>query len=304
MDTLVLVPTYNERENLAALVPRILALTGFRILVLDDASPDGTGVLAARLSWQYEGRVQVIHRPRKEGLGRAYVDGMRHALEQSPDLVCQMDADGSHDVNDLPRLVAAAHDCDLVIGSRYVAGGALVNWPWHRVALSRAANTYFRAVMRMGVHDCTAGMRCWKPATLARLSLDTLRSNGYSFQVETLYRTLALGCRVREVPITFTERQRGSSKMDGRVMLEAFTLPWRLRRSASTGAYAAASQDTQRQYAHSTEQDQRHATSVFDRETAGVSAAGAVGDRSAHRGGGLRDLDTPAQGRARNIRRG
>jgi dolichol-phosphate mannosyltransferase len=232
MDTVVLVPTYNERENLAALVPRILALTGFRILVLDDASPDGTGELASRLSRQYEGRVHVIHRPRKEGLGRAYVDGMRQALEQSPDLVCQMDADGSHDVDDLPRLVAAARDCDLVIGSRYVTGGALVNWPWHRLALSRTANAYLRTMMRMGVHDCTAGMRCWKPATLARLSIDTLSSTGYAFQVETLYRTLALGCRVREVPITFTERQHGSSKMNARIMLEAFTLPWRLRKGA------------------------------------------------------------------------
>jgi dolichol-phosphate mannosyltransferase len=155
---------------------------------------------------------------------------MRHALEQSPDLVCQMDADGSHDVDDLPRLVAAARDCDLVIGSRYVAGGALVNWPWHRLALSRTANAYLRTMMRMGVHDCTAGMRCWKPATLTRLSIDTLSSAGYAFQVETLYRTLALGCRVREVPITFTERQRGSSKMDAGVMFEALTLPWRLRK--------------------------------------------------------------------------
>ena len=286
MDTVVLVPTYNERDNLAALVPRILALTGFRILVLDDASPDGTGELASRLSRQYEGRVHVIHRPRKEGLGRAYVDGMRHALEQRPDLVCQMDADGSHDVDDLPRLVAAARDCDLVIGSRYVDGGALVNWPWHRRALSRIANAYIRTVVGMGgVHDCTSGMRCWKSSTIARLSLDTLTSHGYAFQVETLYRTLALRCRVREVPITFTERQRGSSKMDARVMLESFALPWRLQKPA---------------YAQPNEQDQRHATSVYDRAAAGLSTAGDVGVRSAHRGGGLRGLDTPAQGSARN----
>jgi len=291
MDTVVLVPTYNERENLAVLVARVLALTGFRILVLDDASPDGTGALASQLSRRHEGRVQVIHRPRKEGLGRAYIDGMRRALEQRPDFICQMDADGSHDVDDLPRLVAAARDCDLVIGSRYVTGGALVNWPWHRVALSRTANAYIRAVVRIAVHDCTAGMRCWKPATLARLSLDTFSSTGYAFQVETLYRTLALGCRVREVPITFTERQRGTSKMDARVMLEAFALPWRLRKPASRLEPAPKRK----------EQDQRHATSVHDRDT-GVSTAAAVGERSAHRGGGLGSLDAPAQGRARDIR--
>jgi len=230
MDIVVLVPTYNERDNLAALVSRVLALDGFRILVLDDASPDGTGALAAELSRQHHGRVQVVHRPRKEGLGRAYVDGMRRALAQHPDLVCQMDADGSHDVDDLPRLVAAARDCDVAIGSRYVAGGATVNWPLYRSALSLAANAYVRTVLRLGIHDCTGGMRCWNPAVIARLSIDTVTSNGYAFQVETLFRALALGCHVREVPITFTERQYGSSKMSAGIMLEAFTLPWRLRR--------------------------------------------------------------------------
>jgi dolichol-phosphate mannosyltransferase len=177
---------------------------------------------------------------------------MQRALAQHPDFVCQMDADGSHDVDDLPRLVAAAQECDLAIGSRYVAGGALVNWPWHRVALSRTANVYMRTMLRMGVHDCTAGLRCWSPALLARLSLDTLTSNGYAFQVETLYRALTLGSRVREVPITFTERQRGSSKMTTQVMLEALMLPWRLRTQvrqpdpAGVSEFSAAPSRTQR----------------------------------------------------------
>jgi dolichol-phosphate mannosyltransferase len=253
MDIAVLVPTYNERENLAALVPRVLALDGFRMLVLDDASPDGTGALASTLSRQHQGRVEVVHRPRKEGLGRAYVDGMRRALAQRPDFICQMDADGSHDAGDLPRLVAAARDCDVVIGSRYVAGGSTVDWPFHRAALSMAANAYIRAVLKLGVHDCTAGMRCWKPAAIDRLSIDTLTSSGYAFQVETLCRALALGCRVREVPITFSERRHGSSKMSAAIMVEAFTLPWRLRKPmwrpalAVPDDYSPVAQSTQRQ---------------------------------------------------------
>lgn len=232
MDVLVLVPTYNERDNLAALVLRVIAHPGFRVLVLDDASPDGTGELAARLSREHEGRVEVVHRPRKEGLGRAYVDGMRRALAQSPDLICQMDADGSHDAGDLPRLVCASHNCELVIGSRYVAGGTSVNWPWHRSVLSRTANAYVRMVLGISVHDCTAGLRCWRPDVIARLSLDTLTSTGYAFQVEMLHRALALGCRVREVPITFSERKHGCSKMTAAVMLESLRMPWRLRKPA------------------------------------------------------------------------
>jgi len=252
MDTLVLVPTYNERDNLANLVSRIVALPGYRVMVLDDASPDGTGEIAAGLSRRYQGRVDVVHRPRKEGLGRAYVDGMRRPLAQAPDLICQMDADGSHDVGELPRLVEAAADSDLVIGSRYLPGGALVNWPWHRAALSRWANAYVRTILRIGIRDCTAGMRCWNPAVLSRVSLETLTSTGYAFQVETLSRALALGCRVREVPITFTERRHGSSKMTAAVMLESLAMPWRLRwpagRSGGAKEFSAVPESTTRQH--------------------------------------------------------
>src|SRR5262245_39573389 len=212
MDVAVLIPTYNERENLALLAPRVLALPGFRIVVVDDASPDGTGAVADALGRTWPGRVEVLHRAGKDGLGRAYVAGMRYALAQRPDFICQMDADGSHDAADLPRLVAAARDADLVIGSRYVDGGALVNWPWHRRALSVTANAYIRRAMRLEVRDCTAGFRCWRPAALERIQVATLRSNGYAFQVETLYRTVHTGGRVREVPIVFTEREQGRSK--------------------------------------------------------------------------------------------
>ena len=233
MDVLVLVPTYNERENIDVLASRVLALPGYRMLVIDDASPDGTGERADNLSRESNGRLQVLHRSRKEGLGRAYVAGMRRALTEHPDLICQMDADGSHDAADLPRLVSAARDCDLVIGSRYVAGGALAGWSKYRLALSRLGNAYVRAALGLQVSDCTTGMRCWQPETLVRLSLETLQSNGYAFQVETLYRTLMNGGRVCEVPITFTDRTRGSSKVSGAVVLESLVLPWRIRSGAA-----------------------------------------------------------------------
>lgn len=229
MSVLVIVPTYNERENLLWLVPRILAHDGYRVLVVDDGSPDGTGEVADALHCAHPSRVSVLHRKRKEGLGPAYVAGMRRALTLGAPFICQMDADGSHDPLDLPRLVAAASDADLVIGSRYVDGGALRNWPWHRVALSTSANWYIRRVTGMAIRDCTAGFRCWTAAMLARINVDTLRSNGYGFQVETLYRTCGLGGRVREIPIVFTERVRGRSKMSGRIVGEAALLPWRLR---------------------------------------------------------------------------
>ena len=238
MDIVVLVPTYNERENLAVLARRVLANRGYRLLVIDDASPDGTGELAEALKRDWPGRVDVLHRARKDGLGRAYVAGMQRALAEAPDLICQMDADGSHDAADLPRLAEAAHDCEVVIGSRYAPGGALVGWPRRRAVLSRVGNAYVRLAMRLPIRDCTAGLRCWRPSTLARISLETVRSNGYAFQVEMLYRTVMLGGRARELPITFTDRTHGSSKMSSRVILEALALPWRVRSMAVRPASA------------------------------------------------------------------
>ncbi|HVZ20215.1 MAG TPA: polyprenol monophosphomannose synthase [Vicinamibacterales bacterium] len=229
MSVVVIVPTYNERENLPRLVPRILAHEGYRVLVVDDGSPDGTGEVADGLQAAHPGRVQVLHRAVKDGLGTAYVAGMRHALLARPDFVCHMDADGSHDAADLPRLVAAAETSDLVLGSRYVPGGGLRNWPWYRRALSAGANRYVRWVTGMTLRDCTAGFRCWRAEMLARIDIDALRANGYGFQVETLFRAVALGGRVREVPIVFTERTEGASKMTARIIIESAILPWQLR---------------------------------------------------------------------------
>jgi dolichol-phosphate mannosyltransferase len=240
MDAVVLIPTYNERDNIALLLPRVLAHPGFRVVVIDDASPDGTGDVAEQVARTSQGRVEVLHRTSKDGLGRAYVAGMRHALRQAPDFICHMDADGSHDADDLPRLAAAAANADLAIGSRYVPGGALVNWPWYRRALSAGANLYVRATIGLPVHDCTAGFRCWRRDLLATIDVETLKTNGYAFQVETLWRATAAGARITEVPIVFTERREGRSKMSARVMVEAAALPWRLRGMRRGPSWSAA----------------------------------------------------------------
>jgi dolichol-phosphate mannosyltransferase len=161
-------------------------------------------------------------------LGRAYVDGFRTAIKEAVDVVCQMDADLSHDPRQLPHLIAAARDADVVIGSRYIPGGQIVNWPKRRELLSRFANVYVRAITRLKTHDCTAGYRCWLRGTLARLPLDRFISDGYSFQIETLFSAARLGCRIVEIPITFVERQEGQSKVSRGVLIESAITPWRL----------------------------------------------------------------------------
>jgi dolichol-phosphate mannosyltransferase len=226
--TLVIVPTYNERDNLPLLVEALLRLAGVQVLVVDDGSPDGTGEEADRLAAQSGGRMQVLHRQGPRGLGRSYIDGMRAALTTGATVICQMDADFSHDPADVPRLAAAAADADLVIGSRYVAGGQLRNWPWHRRVLSAFANRYVRAITRLPVYDTTSGFRCWRRDLLARLPLDRIASDGYAFQVETTWHARGLGARIREVPITFVERRQGASKLSGRVIAESALLPWQL----------------------------------------------------------------------------
>ncbi|MBE3134562.1 MAG: polyprenol monophosphomannose synthase [Acidobacteria bacterium] len=225
---LVIIPTYNERENLDPLVRQILARPAYRVMVVDDASPDGTGLLADRLAHEFPGRIEVMHRTGRRGLGRSYVEGMRHALATDADLICQMDADFSHDPKYLPDLVAAADRYDLVIGSRYVRGISVVNWPLRRVILSSFANWYVRAITRLDLRDCTAGFRCWRREALARIPLDRIVSDGYAFVVETAYEAARRGCRIGEVPIIFVERREGMSKITPGVLAESVVMPWRL----------------------------------------------------------------------------
>jgi dolichol-phosphate mannosyltransferase len=227
-DVVVVVPTYNERDNLPILAEGILAHPGFRLLVVDDGSPDGTGAVADELARAHPGRVDVLHRTGARGLGRSYIDGLRRALESGADLIFQMDADLSHNPEYLPAFAAAAADFDVVIGSRYLTGVSVVNWPLHRIVLSAFANRYVRAVTRISVTDCTSGFRCWRREALARLPLESMVSNGYAFIVEMLFEASRRGCRIGEVPIIFIERRQGQSKVSARVLAESLIVPWRL----------------------------------------------------------------------------
>lgn len=229
---LVVIPTYNERDNLPLIAAAVLERPNYRLLVVDDGSPDGTGAVADDLAARAGGRLSVLHRTGPRGFGRSYLEGFARALEEPVELICQMDADFSHDPGELPSLVEAAREQDVVIGSRYVTGGRVVNWPIHRIALSTLANFYIRAVLRLPVRDSTAGFRCWRREALARMPLDRIESNGYAFQIETAWEAAQRGLRIGEVPITFVERRRGQSKMSWAIVLEALVLPWRLRRRA------------------------------------------------------------------------
>jgi dolichol-phosphate mannosyltransferase len=229
MNVLVVVPTYNERENLPVLAAGILAYDGFRLLVVDDGSPDGTGSVADQLAQQYPGRVAVLHRSGPRGLGRSYVDGLQQAVaDTAVDYVCQMDADLSHNPEYLPELVAAAATHDVVIGSRYLNGVSVVNWPLNRIILSAFANRYIRVVTRLAATDCTSGYRCWRREALARLPLAGMVSDGYAFLVEMLFEAKRRQFRIAEVPIIFVERRVGQSKLSSSVLLESLVMPWRL----------------------------------------------------------------------------
>lgn len=225
---LVVIPTYNERANLPVLVRGLMQHDNVRVLVVDDQSPDGTGQVADELGKEFAGRVSVLHRTGKKGFGRSYIDGLQHALAEPVDVLCQMDADLSHDPRHLPDLIAATADADVAIGSRYIPGGAIVNWPKRRRILSRVANIYIRAVTQLAARDCTSGYRCWRRSALAALPLDRFISDGYSFLVEMLFVASRGGCRITEVPITFVERREGESKVSKAVLIESAITPWRL----------------------------------------------------------------------------
>jgi dolichol-phosphate mannosyltransferase len=228
MDIQVIIPTFNERENLPSLVRAILARDGYRVMVVDDNSPDGTGELADTLAREFPGRIDVVHRTGPRGLGRSYVEGLQRALAGTADVICQMDADWSHDPQYLPALVNATATHDVVIGSRYLQGVSVVNWPIRRLILSTFANRYIRAITRLSPHDCTSGYRCWRREALALVPLHQVVSDGYAFLVELLYEASRRGARVGEVPIIFVERRQGVSKMSTHVMLESALTPWRL----------------------------------------------------------------------------
>ena len=218
----ICLPTYNERENLEAMVSALgeVLPEDSRILVIDDNSPDGTGEIADRLAAEL-GNVEVLHRPRKEGLGPAYLAGFRRALGLGADLVLEMDCDFSHDPADVPRLLAAADGADLVLGSRYVPGGGTKNWGVLRRVVSRVGSLYAQVLLGLRVRDLTGGFKCYRRAVLETIDLDAIKSKGYAFQIETTYRAIRAGFRVAEVPIVFVDRQVGGSKMSNSIVLEA-----------------------------------------------------------------------------------
>ncbi len=219
---MVCLPTYNEAENLEPMLRALGEVLGpdDRVLVIDDNSPDGTGELADRLATELEA-VEVLHRPRKEGLGPAYLAGFQRALELGAELVVEIDCDFSHDPADVPRLIDAAGDADLVLGSRYVPGGSVENWGAVRRAISAGGSLYARLLLGVPVRDLTGGFKCFRRAVLEAIDLDAIHSRGYAFQIETTYRALRRGFRVREIPIRFVDRELGGSKMSRTIVLEA-----------------------------------------------------------------------------------
>jgi dolichol-phosphate mannosyltransferase len=242
LDTWLVVPTYNEAENLERFVrtvlPQLASAAGeHRVLIVDDSSPDGTGEIADRLAAELE-PVEVLHRAEKDGLGRAYAAGFELALAEGAELVMQMDVDFSHDPQHIPALIAAAADADLVLGSRYVAGGGVADWGLTRRLLSRGGSWYARTVLGVPVKDLTGGFKCFRRDLLERLAPASFQSAGFGFQVEVTYRALRAGARVREVPIRFRDRQVGDSKMSSRIVLEALWRVVALRLRADRPAFA------------------------------------------------------------------
>ena len=233
----ICLPTYNERENLEHMIEAlegVLDTSTDRVLVIDDGSPDGTGEIADRLAAEHAW-VSVLHRETTEGIGPAYIAGFRRALEEGAELVLEMDCDFSHDPADVPRLIEAAADADLVLGSRYARGGGTANWGLVRRVVSRGGCLYAQVILGLRVRDLTGGFKCFRRSALEAIDLDALSAHGYAFQIETTYRIVRAGLRVQEVPITFVERRAGASKMTGSIVTEAMVTVPLLRLRALTG---------------------------------------------------------------------
>lgn len=229
MEKLVIVPTYNERDNIPTLLDQLLALPyGLEVLVVDDNSPDGTGDLVAARA-ESDSRVHLLRRAGKLGLGSAYVAGFKYAIERGAEYVFEMDADFSHDPKAIGEFLEAVRESDLVLGSRYLHGVTVVHWPLSRLILSYSANLYTRLITGLPVYDATGGFKCFRRKALLAVDLDQVRSDGYAFQIEMTYKVWRLGLRIKEIPITFVDRRAGVSKMDRRIVWEAAWLVWRLR---------------------------------------------------------------------------
>jgi dolichol-phosphate mannosyltransferase len=229
MKTLVLIPTYNEKDNLPILVADLMSIPDVDVMVLDDQSPDGTGKIADELGIRFPGRVQALHRTGTRGLGVSYLEGFRRAIQTDYDFVCQMDADLSHDPKYLPAMISlAAAGADLVIGSRYLNGISVVNWPLRRIILSSFANFYIRTVTGLHMRDITTGYRCWRRESLAKLPLDRIVSDGYAFLLDVTFMAAGAGLDIVESPIIFIERRIGASKLSSGVLIESLFTPWKL----------------------------------------------------------------------------
>ena len=229
MRPLIIIPTYNERDNIQKLIPLLMELNlSLSILVVDDNSPDGTGKLVNDMSEQND-RIQVLHRPSKLGLGSAYIAGFKHAIQQDVDCIFEMDADFSHDPNMISEFLEKLETCDVVIGSRYISGINVVNWPMSRLLLSYFANFYTRIITGMSIQDATGGFKCFKREVLEQIDLDQVRSDGYAFQIEMNFRCWRKGFRICEIPIIFVDRHSGTSKMSRRIIYEAIWIVWWLR---------------------------------------------------------------------------
>lgn len=229
MKTLIIIPTYNELENLPKLLPEVLSKNDdINILIVDDNSPDGTAAFVEN-EMKNNNRIHLIRRPSKQGLGTAYIAGFKYAIQKNFDLVFEMDADFSHDPKEIPRFLDEIQNSDLVIGSRYINGVNVINWPLRRLLLSSFANLYTRVITGMPVHDATGGFKCFRRKVLESINLDKVKSNGYAFQIEMNFKTWKKGFRVKEIPIIFVDRVKGKSKMSKKIVREAVTMVWKLR---------------------------------------------------------------------------